>query len=476
MCSIGKSCKEFKNGIMKNKAFSLVITFFCLSHAAISQEIIKDSIYSNILKEQRAIEVVLPDNYKPGSTDKYEVTYVTDGEWNTKIVANLQRFAGYQFMPPNIIVSLPNTYINKENMRNRDLTPTHIAQNSLSGGADNYIAFLKTELIPYIEKKYPTKGARTYHGGSLGGLFGMYTFFKEPDLFQSYTLSDPAFWWDNGFLMKMASTQLPTLPNPERTVFFTGREGKALSGMGVKEMDSIFKANAPAALHWKMSVYTGETHNSMIFKTVYDGYKFTYEGYASEDVEFHPMSGIILKDKPFNLYCFPGDFAHVKYTTDGTEPGASSPEIKEGVTPVSNVTQLTLKAVSARKDYSRITKGSFKIGTTLPAVKKPVKVKPGGLDTLAGTISGYIEVQEEGYYIFGMENLTSNVKLSLGNQQLFNYDTLTGNGKDQSYIVPLAKGFYPIQMKYAGAKAPGLYYVIPGKERPDAIPTTLQYH
>jgi predicted alpha/beta superfamily hydrolase len=460
---------------MKNKALVLVITFFCSLNAAISQEIIKDSIYSNILKEQRAIEVVLPDDYKPASGERYEVTYVTDGEWNTKIVANLQRFAGYQFMPPNIVVSLPNTYINKENMRNRDLTPTHIGQNPLSGGADNYIAFLKTELIPYIEKKYPTKGARTYHGGSLGGLFGLYTFFKEPELFQSYTLSDPAFWWDNGFLMKMAAAQLPTLPNPDRTVFFTGREGQALSGMGVKEMDSIFKANAPAALHWKMAVYSGETHNSMIFKTVYDGFKFTYEGYTSEDVEFHPITGIILKDKPFKLYCFPGDFARVRYTTDGSEPTLASPQIKDGPTLVSNVSQLTLKAFS-RKGYDRVTKGSYKVGTVLPAVKKPAKVKPGGLDTLAGTISGYIEIQQEGYYIFGLNEPNTNIKLTLGNQPVFNYDTITGKGKDLSYIVPLAKGFYPIQIKYTGVKAPGLFYVIPGKDRADAIPTALQYH
>lgn len=461
---------------MKNKAFALVVTLFCLSHAAISQEIIKDSIYSKILKEQRAIEVVLPDNYKPGSVDRYEVTYVSDGEWNTKIIANMAAFAGYQFMPPNIIVSLPNTYINKQNMRDRDLTPTHITQNPVSGGADNYIAFLKTELIPYIESKYPTKGARTYHGGSLGGLFGLYTFFKEPELFQSYTLSDPAFWWDNGFLMKMAAAQLPTLPNPDRTVYFTGREGKALSGMGVKEMDSIFKASAPAALHWKMTVYSGETHNSMIFKTAYDGFKFTYEGYTTEDVEFHPMSGIVLKDKPFNLFCFPGDFANVRYTTDGTEPTLLSPQIKEGVTPITGVTELTLKAFS-RKGYDRITKGYFTQGSVLPAVKKPAKVKPGGLDTLAGNISGYIEVKEDGYYIFGLENIFWHAKLSIGNKLLIDYALVTGNGKDQTCIVPLQKGFYPIQLKYsAEQKAPGLYYLTPGKERPNPIPVELQYH
>jgi len=193
-------------------------------------------------------------------------------------------------------------------------------------------------------------------------------------------------------------------------------------------------------------------------------------------VEFHPMSGIVLKDKPFNLYCFPADFAHVKYTTDGTVPTAASPEIKEGITPVSNLTELTLKAVSARDDYSRITKGHFQQGTTLPAVKKPAKIKPGGLDSVAGAFTGYIEVKEEGYYIFGLDAPFSNIQMSLGKQVLFNYDTAIGNGKDQSYIVPLAKGFHPVQIKYTGVKAPGIYYVTPGKERPDAIPRELLYH
>jgi len=196
----------------------LIVIMFLLPLAAQAQEIIKDSIYSNTMKEQRKIEIVLPDDYKEGDGKRYDVVYVTDGEWNTKIVAQMQRFVQIQFVPPQIIVSLPNTYINGRNMRDRDLTPTHIDGNPVSGGADKYIAFIKTELVPYIEKKYPTTGQRTLEGGSLGGLFGLYTFFKEPDLFQSYMLADPAFWWDNGFLMKMAAEKLPALPNPERTI------------------------------------------------------------------------------------------------------------------------------------------------------------------------------------------------------------------------------------------------------------------
>jgi predicted alpha/beta superfamily hydrolase len=454
----------------------LIIILFLLPVAAMAQEIIKDSIYSNIMKEQRKIEVVMPDDYKPGAGIRYDVTYVTDGEWNTKIVAQLQRFAQIQFMPPNIIVSLPNNYVKGRNMRERDLTPTHIQGNDVSGGADNYIAFIKTELIPYIENKYPTKGKRTLEGGSLGGLFGLYTFFKEPELFQSYMLADPAFWWDDAFLMKMAAQKLDSLPNPERTVLFTGREGEAFKEMGVKNMDSIFRAKAPAKLHWKTLVYTGETHNSTIFKTVYDGLKYTYEGYTTDSLEFHPMAGIILKDKPFNFYCFPDERMHVRYTTDGTEPTSESPEIKAGIQSMNIPVQVTLKAFCARPEYTKVLQTNYKIGTVLPAVKMPGKIKSGGLDSIAGKQSGYLEIKEDGYYIFGLVDPSTDATFKVGSQLLFDYKSAGGNGKDKTFILPLQKGFYPIQLQYAGVVIPKIICVVPGEKEPKPIALTVLYH
>lgn len=52
----------------------------------------KDSIVSTILNEKRFIQVVLPAKYKPGSADKYDVLYVLDGDSNTKLAADMQRF------------------------------------------------------------------------------------------------------------------------------------------------------------------------------------------------------------------------------------------------------------------------------------------------------------------------------------------------------------------------------------------------
>lgn len=456
---------------------STVLVFLLLPLGGFAQEVIKDSIYSEALKEQRKIEIVLPDNYKPGSGEKYEATYVTDGEWNTKIVAQLQRFVQIQRMPPNVIVSLPNTYVNGENMRGRDFTPTKANDLRYEGGADKFITFLKDELIPYVEKKYPIKGLRTLYGGSLGGVFGLYTFFKEPFLFQSYMLADPAFWWDNKYLIKMAADSLPVLPNPGRTLLMTGREGEPFRYMMVKDMDSVFRAKAPATLHWKTLVYTGETHNSMLFKTVYDGFIYTYEGFARDAVKFHPMGGIVLKDKPFNLFCYPEEqLNNVRYTTDGTEPVLTSPAINRGVSPVTVSSQLVVKAFSVRDEYDKTTKGNFVIGETLRALPKLKNAKPGGLDTLAGHIDGFIEIKEPGYYLFALMHPDQETKVSIGDQQMFDF-VPAKERDDVSYMLPLEKGFYPLHITYtAGKNAPEFRYIVPGKDEPEVIPAALQYH
>lgn len=51
---------------------------------------LKDSIYSETLKEGRLLQVQLPKEYKAGATDKYPVLYLTDGEWNAGLMAEVQ--------------------------------------------------------------------------------------------------------------------------------------------------------------------------------------------------------------------------------------------------------------------------------------------------------------------------------------------------------------------------------------------------
>jgi pimeloyl-ACP methyl ester carboxylesterase len=72
-----------------------------------------------------------------------------------------------------------------------------------SGGADQFLAFMKQELFPFIESNYRADGKnRTLMGCSAGGLFTMYTLLTQPDLFTGYVAASPHIPWDNEILYK----------------------------------------------------------------------------------------------------------------------------------------------------------------------------------------------------------------------------------------------------------------------------------
>src|ERR1035437_2543167 len=180
----------------------------------------RDSLFSNILKEERVIQVLLPESYKPGSEEKYDVLYLLDGDSNLKYISALQQFAQIEsYMPPIIIAAVFNTH------RDRDLLPTHIAEKAGLREADKFLSFFKNELIPHINKSYPTNGNNILFGHSFGGLFCMYALLTEPQLFNSYLAVDPSLWWDRGYMNKLAAEKLSASLQSGKSLFITGREG-----------------------------------------------------------------------------------------------------------------------------------------------------------------------------------------------------------------------------------------------------------
>jgi uncharacterized protein len=60
------------------------------------------------------------------------------------------------------------------------------------GGAGSFKRFIREELVPFIDARYPTvSGERTYFGHSAGGGFGLHTLFTNPEIFKNYVISSP---------------------------------------------------------------------------------------------------------------------------------------------------------------------------------------------------------------------------------------------------------------------------------------------
>ena len=172
------------------------------------------SLSSSTVDQEFRIYVALPLDYQM-ATDRYPVIYISDANGIfglvTETVRTLQLF---QEVPDMVLVGIGypvNDFRQALSPRTRDLTPTKddawiegllkLTQGDFttdgSGGADNFLKFIREELKPFIEANYRIDAEdSSILGHSFGGLFGLYALLHAPNTFKRYIISSPSIWWD----------------------------------------------------------------------------------------------------------------------------------------------------------------------------------------------------------------------------------------------------------------------------------------
>lgn len=263
-----------------------------------------DSLYSEILDENRDIYIQLPENYQANNAVRYPVVYVLDGEVFLPTVKNVQSFYSGGFTPEMVLVGISN-----QNHRIRDLTTSTITEKygmpfkEENGKADVFLKFLEKELFPYIESKFPVTNFRTFIGHSYGGLFTIYTLVNHPELFSNYIAIDPSLDWDEQNLLKESTAKLAknnyrsksifmslngqlNLQDPEATLDsvmedstdFTvfARSNIAFSNI-LKDLDSELD------FQWKF--YPQDLHGTIAFPSIMDGLIATFDWFQMEHTD-----------------------------------------------------------------------------------------------------------------------------------------------------------------------------------------------
>jgi predicted alpha/beta superfamily hydrolase len=239
------------------------------------------TIKSTVLGEDRIILVRTPVGYETSKLS-YPVLYMTDGDAHIKHTSSSIEFLTENGrMPELIVVGVTNTD------RARDLTPTKATtknaagdlQFPTSGGADNFLKFFETELIPEIEKQYRTQPYRIFAGHSLGGLFAIHAMMTKPGLFNSYIAVSPSLQWENDTELKRAEEFLKNQKEMKVTLFVSiGNEPGRIGADFDTFKDLLSKTNIKD-FEWQAERFADEDHGSVVLRSHYFGLRKVYDGW-----------------------------------------------------------------------------------------------------------------------------------------------------------------------------------------------------
>jgi predicted alpha/beta superfamily hydrolase len=482
----GGSDPNAEEEIMTTRLFTLVFaSFVWLAYASAHAELSAPqhaTLHSAILKQERAIDVYLPKDHEKNAAQRFETLYVLDGDWNAKIVVETVDFLqSVGFVPPIIVVSVPNYFDGKGvNSRDHDLTPTALPNEPRSGGAADFLAFLKTELLPYVNSHYPANGVSLVHGHSYGGLFLTYVLANDPTVFDGYLILDPAMWWDQHLISKSLDEKIAATPTQGKAIYIAGRSGPAFKGMGVDSLQPVFETKAPKALPWKIVAYPNETHDSLKFKATFDALKFVYRGFHERPIDVDPTTGIVARGQPLVLQADTDRF-DIYYTTDGSEPTVLSSKMEKTVS-ISDPAKIRLKAISTRGHYDQDIVVHLKFGDVLTPAhatktngkieyriayyapdawrnfrKRPfesatvadVDFDHVGRDSFAGAIERDVNIPADSYYTFVLGS-SDKARLFIDGKKLIDIDS-TNEQKHRAFVVPMRAGIYTVRVEFLRA-------------------------
>jgi hypothetical protein len=231
------------------------------------------TMYSDILGEDRTLNIYLPAGYHPDSLKRYPVIYLLDGSAEEDFIhiAGLVQFGSFSWinmLPESIVVGIANVD------RERDFTfPTNNEEDrkkfTTAGHSAAFIDFLKQEVQPFIREHYRTDAPATLIGQSLGGLVATEILFTQPDLFDNYIIVSPSLWWDDESLLQAE----PASFEEKKSIFIAvGKEGEVMERTARELYEKLLALYGPESdLHF--TFLPEYDHGDMLHNAAYQAFE-----------------------------------------------------------------------------------------------------------------------------------------------------------------------------------------------------------
>lgn len=245
---------------------------------------------SESVSDEFRIDIILPIGYSE-SEETYPVVIVTDSNYLLASAAATQLAQATGDLPKLILVGIGYdvpTIADTAQIRVRDFTPTcdqdYIKKNGhpeqLCGKADDFIAFIRDELKPFIKSRYRASDDTTLVGYSFGGVFALHTLLTGNDIADRYVIGSPSIRWDGEVLFDEEAQYAKGHKDLRKIVYLSagGLEGNATIPNAYLMYERLSERNY-SGLKISVEVLEDETHMTAINPTVMRGLRrvFTEE-------------------------------------------------------------------------------------------------------------------------------------------------------------------------------------------------------
>lgn len=245
------------------------------------------------------LNIYLPENYHQNTDKHFPVVYLLDPYWDFNAITSMLGALVYdKYIPELIVVGIGYAGDNPDfgSLRQLDYTPTVDKIDKNSGGAKAFLSFLENEVIPKIERDLRVDPSfRGLVGSSLGGLFGLYSMFERPELFQGYIVSSPAILWGRRWIMQREiaffwgdSKELwkdtPARNLPTRLFMTAGEPETELNWLyEVQAFDRLIAHRKYGDFSYEFHTIAGVHHGGVKFPTFARGLAFMFKQYIAND-------------------------------------------------------------------------------------------------------------------------------------------------------------------------------------------------
>ena len=240
------------------------------------------TMFSTHCQYDYPIKVLVPKIEAPA--EGFPVLFVLDGQRYSdmiySVMENQIRNSPKTKVDPFIIVSIGHQEDNVVNRRFYDFTAPaekytfpirrgKKMQEVPAGGALNFKNFIKEELIPYVRAQYAVNSEQFYlYGHSLGGLFTLWTYLTDPQLFTKYVAISPSIWWNNHELLQQL--QQASYQNlPPLAIYVGGEEGDM-----VDDAMTFYNNQRSSSTITSFYIALKENHASVIPTTISKALRF----------------------------------------------------------------------------------------------------------------------------------------------------------------------------------------------------------